>query len=284
MTNKSGDKETDITIYGATSFVAKHVLRYLLEVYTHQKLRLTLGGRNSSKLLALKESFEKSHVNGAAAIQDICVASGSDLPALRNLAKRSKVVLNCAGPYALYSSLVVAACAEVGTDYVDITGEVEWAGNMRQIYGKAAQASGSRIVFLCGYDSIPSDIAVFTAVEALKNRCGASTDVQSAMLWHQMFGAPNGGTIYTMIEMPVDPLKDFTTKSDTTGGLSLRKMPHFIGDPLTLANPTKVRHNPAYEETKYGFSKGEWLNQLIHLDLNFGFGVSLPMPMAAINL
>ena len=151
------DKDTDITVYGATSFVAKHVLRYLIQVAakdlgvlgsgsgsgddddktkaTSRRLIVTLAGRNESKLKALRESlinesnddYFTADVVQAVISADVVVADGSDLPALQDMAKRTVVVLNCAGPYAKYSSKVVQACATVGTDYVDITGETAWA-------------------------------------------------------------------------------------------------------------------------------------------------------------
>jgi len=40
------------------------------------------------------------------------------------LAKRTKVVLTLAGPFAKYGKNLVKACAENGTDYADITGEI----------------------------------------------------------------------------------------------------------------------------------------------------------------
>lgn len=273
-------RETDITVYGATSFVAKHVLRYLLEASSDLKLRITLGGRTQSKLDALKSEFA-SHANGAA-IQDVFVASGSDLPGLKKMAERSRVVLNCAGPYALYSSLVVGACAEVGTDYVDFTGEVAWSGEMRQTYGTLAKASGARIISFCGYDAVPSDLAVFAAVEALKEKLARPVSIESAKVWHQMFGLPNGGTVATAVDMPINPIQDFLKKGKE--GYSLRKAPFFLGDPLTLAHPEKVRHNPDYDAVKNRLAIGEWLNQLMSVDINFCFGVSLPMPMSCINL
>jgi short subunit dehydrogenase-like uncharacterized protein len=275
-------KDTDITVYGATSFVAKHVLRYLLDASSYQKIRITLGGRTLSKLEALKSKLVSEHANGSV-IQDICVASGSDLPGLKKLAERSRVVLNCAGPYSQYSSLVVAACAEVGTDYVDITGEVGWVGEMRLKYGSLAKASGARIISLCGYDSIPSDIALFAAVEALKEKLSGTVDVESAKIWHQMYGLPNGGTVQTAVDIPFDPIKDFL-KKDENDKYQLRGMPHFVGDPLVLTHPEKVRHNPDFEATKNRHAKGEWLNQALSIDKNFSFGVSMSMPMAAINL
>jgi short subunit dehydrogenase-like uncharacterized protein len=90
-------KETDITVYGATSFVAKHILRYLLQASSDEskKLRITLGGRTQSKLAALHEDL-KARENGNV-VQDIFIAAGDDLLNLKKMAGRSRVVLNCAG-------------------------------------------------------------------------------------------------------------------------------------------------------------------------------------------
>jgi short subunit dehydrogenase-like uncharacterized protein len=276
-------KETDITVYGATSFVAKHILRYLLQASSQdssQKLRITLGGRTQSKLVALHEDM-KARENGSV-VQDIFIAAGDDLKNLKKMAERSRVVLNCAGPYSKYSSSVVAACAEVGTDYVDITGEVAWVAEMRLMYGPRAKLSGARIISLCGYDSVPSDICVFAAVEALREKRNGQVNIESANIYHQMFGIANGGTVQTAVDMPVDLKQDFLKKEDRS--YSVRKVPFFMGDPLILTHPHNVRHNPDYESSKNRLAFGEWWNQLVHIDRSFGFGVSLPMPMAAINL
>ena len=278
-------KETDITVYGATSFVAKHILRYLIESSKHQKFKVTLGGRNQSKLEVTKARLISEFPLLTKEVGlDICLASGSDLPGLKTLAKRSRVVLNCAGPYSWYSSLVVAACAEVGTDYVDITGEVAWVSEMRVKYGPLAKESGARIISLCGYDSIPSDIALLAAVECLREKVDGDVEIESGQLWHQMFGMANGGTVQTAVDMPIDLRNDFfQTKDGTQGKRSLRKVPYFVGDPLSLAHP-KERHNPSNHEIKQRMSMQEWLNNLPWADVNFSFGVSLPMPMAPINM
>jgi hypothetical protein len=290
---------TDITVYGATSFVAKHVLKYLITASEkhlsattnkNEKLRITLGGRNKEKLENVKDSFkDKSFV-------DIYVADGSDLESLQKMAKRSKVILNCAGPYALYSSLVVGACAEVGCDYVDITGEVAWVATMREKYGKAAKASGARIISLCGYDSIPTDMAVFCAVQAVRKGVMTSAEqtskvsvqVGNARIWHQAFGIPNGGTIHTFCEIPYNPMDDFFVSIDTNdknnNSKTIRPMPYFVGDPLLLSNPERVKNNPSYQITKNTMAKGEWMNQMLLLEPEFFYGVSLPFAMGAVNL
>lgn len=278
-------KDTDITVYGATSFVAKHVLRYLIAAVDDGSgkppIRITLGGRNSTKLLAVKDDAE---FRNSKVISDIFVASGTDLELLKQLAKRTRVVINCAGPYSQYSNFVVQACAEVGTDYVDFTGEGYWSAIMRQKHGASAAKSGARIISLCGYDSIPSDLAVFAAVQALQKEMGiTNSSIKDIKLWHTALGIANGGTIHTAIDYEWDWKNDFTKQAEQ-GRRSLRKIPFFVGDPLLLTHPTTVRYNPDFEELKNNFAMGEWLNQLISFDRNFVFGVSIPMPMSPINL
>jgi short subunit dehydrogenase-like uncharacterized protein len=294
-TNDDDKEETDITVYGATSFVAKHVLRYLVQVIAATPdipdVRITLGGRNLDKLQALKEEFfatstssRTSTIASKKVSADVFVASGSDLELLQRMAERTKVVINCAGPYSQYSNLVVKVCAERGTHYVDFTGEGYWNAVMRQKHGKAAQQSGARIISMCGYDSIPSDLSVWAAVEALRKKVGGDTGtaIQEIKIWHQAMGIANGGTIHTALDYEWDPLNDFTVKEGDSR--KVRPVPFFVGDPLMLTHPETVRHNPDYQAHKNSFAIGEWLNQLVSIDPNFDYGVSIPMPMAVINM
>jgi short subunit dehydrogenase-like uncharacterized protein len=283
MTIKTNEKMTDITVYGATSFVAKHVLTYLVAVSdqdlsSDQVMRITLGGRNESKLEAVKKSF------AADCIQDVFVADGSSLDELQNMAKRSQVVLNCAGPYSKYSNLVVAACANVGCDYVDITAEVAWVARMREKHGNAAKLSGSRIVSFCGYDSIPSDMAVFCAVQALRKGISNSALIENARIWHKAFGMPNGGTIATFCDIPFELRNDFFQSTNDSGDIKLRSMPYFLGDPLSLASPANVKNNPKFRSNKNIMARSEWINQLLFIEPDFFYGVSLPFVMSAVNL
>lgn len=284
-------KETEITIYGATSFVAKHVIRYLLAVSLTEEdgpVRVTLAGRNRTKLEDLLKILSQPECKSASlpkhrpVLQGVFVAESEDAAALLAMAKRTRVVINCAGPYAKYSSGVVAACAAAGTDYTDITGETFWSARMRAQHGGASQASGARIVSLCGYDSIPSDLALLAAVEALRQQA-PTAKVKEAMIWHQAMGMANGGTIHTALGFPMDLWRDFTFDKDN-GAPALRPAPFLMGDPLQLAHPTKVRHHPYYQDTKNRFAWGEWYNQLPSWDGRWGMGWSLPFFMSPVNL
>lgn len=274
---------TDITIYGATSFVARHILNYITEVgpSLSRKIKVTLAGRNETKLNKVLETFApKMEEKGKFVSLDVIVAASTDHAALKKMTTRSRVLLNCAGPFELYSSLVVGACAESGCDYVDITGEVHWVGDMRVKYGSAAAKSGARIVSLCGFDSVPSDLAIFAAVQALRKALPANKtpEIETARTWHACVGMAGGGTLATMKNMDIDVSKCLI---NTDG--KPRKVPLMCFDPLVLTHPETVRFNPDYAEARDRMAWKEWLNCLPFPHTIFQQGVSIPFFMAVAN-
>ena len=76
-------------------------------------------------------------------------------------------MITTVGPYLLYGEPLVAACAEAGTDYVDLTGEPEFVDQMYLEHHETALASGARIVHACGFDSIPHDLGAWFTVQQL---------------------------------------------------------------------------------------------------------------------
>eukprot|EP00521_Asterionellopsis_glacialis_P011243 CAMPEP_0195294772 /NCGR_PEP_ID=MMETSP0707-20130614/15847_1 /TAXON_ID=33640 /ORGANISM="Asterionellopsis glacialis, Strain CCMP134" /LENGTH=462 /DNA_ID=CAMNT_0040355829 /DNA_START=158 /DNA_END=1546 /DNA_ORIENTATION=+ len=278
--------KSDITIFGATGFVAKYAAQYLLAASKDlpRSLKLTLAGRNSIKLKSLKETLlQQSDVVRTNCEMDIFVADCNDNEALVQMASRTRVVMNCAGPFDVFGSGVVAACVQTGADYVDITGEVEWAGSMRVVHGDKAASSGSRIISLCGFDSVPSDLSIFAAVQALKE---ASQDnpkvaIKSGCTWHSVFGAMNGGTLHTALDMQPD-MKHCVFESEGERKGKIRKVPFMFYDPLVLAHPMD-RFHPNFAERKEQLALTEWLNQLPSFDSFLRSGVSIPFLMAAVN-
>lgn len=147
----------DLVVFGATSFVGQILVRYLLENYGAEKgVKWAIAGRSDVKLNQLK-----SDLGGAAASLPIILADAADEPALRDLCGQTRVVISTVGPYALYGETLVKVCAETGTDYCDLTGEVQWIRRMIERYEARAKDSGARIVHCCGFDSIPSDMGVW---------------------------------------------------------------------------------------------------------------------------
>ena len=185
-----------LTLYGATSFVGRIVTRYLFERYGRTgTLGLALAGRSEARLRSLREEL-----GPRAARLPIVVADASDDSALRGLCAGTSVVVSTVGPYALHGEPVVRACAETGTDYCDLTGEVHWARRMIERYESAARASGARIVHSCGFDSIPSDMGVYFLQQEAMRRFGEPC-TQVKMRVKAMRGAMSGGTAASLLNV-----------------------------------------------------------------------------------
>ena len=159
-------KEFDVLVYGASGFTGRLVAKYLAEQYGDSNLTWALGGRNASKLTAVKSEF--SLPDGVT----VHVADSSDPEAMRELVGKARVVLTTVGPYAKYGSDVVAACAELGVHYCDLTGEVHWMRRMIDTHQDAARDSGAIIVHTCGFDSVPSDLGTYFVQKAMRDAHG----------------------------------------------------------------------------------------------------------------
>jgi short subunit dehydrogenase-like uncharacterized protein len=284
LATENGDRliESDITVYGATGHVGNRVITYLMQksLSMNGNFRLTIAGRNAEKLEKVRSEFsaKMGHLltiypeSSGRCVIDVVIADTSDKEGLRVMVARTKTVISCAGPFALTGSNIVAACAQTGADYVDITGEVTWAGEMRMRYGEAASRSGARIISFCGYDSVPSDIAVFTAVQALRDAFkNKEIEIESATTWHHAFGLANAGTIHTSAGMPLNLAKSL-----------FRRVPFLMDDPLVLTHP-RTRFDPDIEATRDRMAKAEWANQMPAFHTIFKLGVSAPFFMAVVN-
>ncbi|MEH6609868.1 MAG: saccharopine dehydrogenase NADP-binding domain-containing protein [Halioglobus sp.] len=159
------DAQYDIVIYGATGFTGRLVAEYMVARSGHG-LSWAMAGRNLEKLAAVRDEV------GAPADTPLVVADAADPESVRAMVASAKCVCSTVGPYQLYGSDLVAACAELGTDYVDLCGEPVWMHQMIKAHGAAAAASGARIVHSCGFDSIPFDLGVLFLQNAVKEKFG----------------------------------------------------------------------------------------------------------------
>jgi short subunit dehydrogenase-like uncharacterized protein len=186
----------DLIVFGATSFVGQILTRYLAEQFgAHGSLKWAIAGRSESKLAGLRNSLGL-----AAGKVPLLVADAADEAALRRLCKDTRVVISTVGPYALYGEPLVKVCAEAGTDYCDLTGEVQWIRRMIQAYEPAARKSGARIVHCCGFDSIPSDLGVHFLQQQAHQRFGEPcTSVK--MRVKAMRGGFSGGTVASLMNV-----------------------------------------------------------------------------------
>jgi short subunit dehydrogenase-like uncharacterized protein len=193
-----GMKKTfDLILYGATGFVGQQAIAYLAQ-RANANTRWAIAGRSQAKLEAARAAVAKRH----AGVQDIpiVVADAQDEKALSKLAASTRIVLSCAGPYALYGSKLVAACVAQQTHYADITGETPWVRQMIDLHHAQALANGTRIVPGCGFDSVPSDLGAYLLMREMRKRHNQDCiRIKSAFTLGG--GGLNGGTLASVMNM-----------------------------------------------------------------------------------
>ncbi|UPJ53025.1 saccharopine dehydrogenase NADP-binding domain-containing protein [Bradyrhizobium sp. 200] len=182
----------DIVVYGATGFTGQLVAEYLAAHYKGAaNLKWAMAGRSKDKLAAVRDAI------GAPAETPSIVADASDPASLKAMVAQAKSVISTVGPYQLYGSDLVAACAASGTDYFDLCGEPVWMRRMIEAHEAAAKSSGARIVFSCGFDSLPFELGVFCAQEEAKKVFGAPANRVKGRV-RDMRGKFSGGTAASM--------------------------------------------------------------------------------------
>ena len=178
----------DIVVYGATGFTGQLVAEYLASHYAGKAdLKWAMAGRSRDKLASVRDAI------GAPADTALIAADAGDPVSLKAMIDQTRSVLTTVGPYQLYGSELVAACAASGTDYFDLCGEPVWMRQMIDAHQAAAQSSGARIVFSCGFDSLPFELGVFFLQETAKKVVGAPVGRVKGRV-RNMKGTFSGGT------------------------------------------------------------------------------------------
>jgi short subunit dehydrogenase-like uncharacterized protein len=181
-------RELDIVLYGATGFVGALTAAHIASV-AGPEVRVALAGRSRERLEALRADLGE-----AARTWDVAVADAGDLAALRALAARTTVVVTTVGPYAVHGKEVARACAEEGTHYADLTGEVLFVRWSVDELADRARETGARIVHACGFDSVPSDLGVMVTAQQVAAD-GEGTLAETTLAVRSMRGGFSGGTI-----------------------------------------------------------------------------------------
>src|SRR6202158_528808 len=182
----------DIVVYGATGFTGQLVAEYLAAHYAGKSdPKWAMAGRSLEKLAAVRDAI------GAPADTALIVADASDPASLKAMMDQTGSVLSTVGPYQLYGSELVAACAASGTDYLDLCGEMCLFGQMIDAHEATAKSTGARIVFSCGFDSLPFELGVFFCQETAKKTFGAPVSRVKGRV-RAMTATVSGGTAASM--------------------------------------------------------------------------------------
>ena len=178
----------DIVVYGATGFTGQLVAEYLAAHYKGDtSLKWAMAGRSKDKLVSVRDA------TGAPADTPLIVADAADTDSLRAMVGQTRSVITTVGPYQLYGNELIAACVEAGVDYFDLCGEPIWMRQMIDKHEAKAKASGARIVFSCGFDSVPFELGTFFVQEEARRAFGAPASRVKGRV-RNMRGTLSGGT------------------------------------------------------------------------------------------
>ena len=186
------ERKFDVIVFGATGYTGKLVAEYMKDEYgDDESIKWAIAGRNMDKLMLVKNDL------GLKDEIEMIEVDSSDIDALNKMTSSTKCVLTTVGPYQLYGSDLVQSCANNGTDYVDLTGEPGWMYEMINLCKEQAEKSGSRIVFSCGFDSIPFDLGVYFLQKAFIEKNGKPAERIRGRV-QAMNGEFSGGTIASL--------------------------------------------------------------------------------------
>ncbi len=158
-------RDLDLILFGATGFTGELTAEYLA-AHAPAGLRWALAGRNLDKLERVRERLAR--IQPSSSELELIVVDATDHAALADVVARTKVVITTVGPYLTLGGPLVAACAEAGTDYVDLTGEPEFVDRTYLEQHQTAARTGARIVHACGFDSIPHDLGAYFTIQQLQ--------------------------------------------------------------------------------------------------------------------
>ncbi len=227
------DRSHDIVVFGATGFTGRLVAEHLATRGADAGA-WAIAGRSADKLAGLAEELDLD-------VPQLVVDAG-DPDQVATMAASTRVVCTTVGPYARFGEPVVRACAETGTDYVDLTGEPQWIRRMIDAHHDTAVASGARIVHCCGFDSIPSDLGTAFAQQTMHQLHGTYASRVRLRVKGARGGA-SGGTLASMVQIMEEAAAD-------------DEVARFVDDPYSLlpagerVGPHVGRRTlPDYDET-----------------------------------
>ncbi len=241
----------DVVVFGATGFVGRLVAGHLAE-HAPEGARIALAGRSQSKLEQVRAGLPERARGWPVVVADV-----TDPESLRTLAESTSVIASTVGPYLRYGLPVVEACAEAGTHYADLTGEILFVRKAIDAVDARAKQTGARIVTACGYDSVPSDLGVLLLHERAK--ADAAGGLLDTTLHARSRGGLSGGTIDSS-RAQLEALGE---------DKALRKV---VFDPYALSPDRSAEPNPGTERDASSVfvdaETGEWVGPFIMASFN----------------
>ena len=245
----------DLVVFGATGFTGRRVIHHLLERppvgVMGRPLQWGMAGRSLSRLGEVRTAL------GAPDSVPLLAADSSDPASLDALARQARVVVTTVGPYTRFGEPLLAACVEAGTDYVDLCGEPAWMAQMIERYGSRAHETGARILFSCGFDSVPFDLGVVFAQEQARTRLRAPLVAIQGRV-HRIRGSLSGGTFASLMASVDEARSDANVRRLMGNPFALT--PGFRG--ARQPRPRKPTRDPCSPEAR------EWMTPFLMAGIN----------------
>ena len=242
-------EQFDVVIYGASGYTGKLVAQYMQEQYgANKEVSWAIAGRSATKLAAVKTEL------GIADSVPIIVADSDDNQAIEAMVVSTKVVLTTVGPYQLYGNTLIDNCVKHGKDYVDLCGEPAWMRQKIDAYHDEAHETGARIVFSCGFDSIPFDLGVFFLQEHAQQFSGKAFPRVKCRV-RAMNGKFSGGTAASLQATMQAAMQDKTLLG-------------YLRDPFSLAGDFTGPEQPPADKPYLDEALNSWTAPFIMATIN----------------
>ena len=222
-------KEFDIIIWGASGFTGRLVVAYLFKKYgVNDNIKWAMAGRDKKKLKQVRFEVADNSL-------PIIVAEINDETSLKEMIIRTKVICTTVGPYTIYGSKLVSLCVNHGTDYCDLSGEVQWIRKMIDQHHENAKINGVKIVHSCGFDSIPSDMGVYFTQRESKAQKGQLVN-KIEMRVAGIRGGISGGTYASLTKVMEQAFLDKEVYKVLTNPYGLNPKGKIEGDDMRDLN------------------------------------------------
>ncbi|ELR08932.1 hypothetical protein VC83_05834 [Pseudogymnoascus destructans] len=189
-------RQYDIVLWGATGYTGKGTAKHIARSYPTD-IRWAIAGRSESKLKAVAESCAKINPDRVQPSIEIC---NLDEAELADLARKTTVLIATVGPFCVYGEPALKACAENGTHYLDITGEVPWVMSMVKKYEKVAKSTGAVLISQSAVESLPSDLVTYAIVKRIHQELSTTTR-EVIFSVENIKSTFSGGTLHSILEV-----------------------------------------------------------------------------------
>lgn len=187
------ERQYECVVFGATGYTGKYTVEHIA-THLPTDFKWAVAGRSENKLKNLVNEIKGLNADRLQPGIEVAQLDKTDLV---NLAKKTKVLITTVGPYHKYGTTVFEACAETGTHYLDVTGEVPWVYDMIEKYHETAKKNGAIMIPQNGIESAPTDLMCWMLVQHIREALGVGT-AEVVHTIYDMKASASGGTLATV--------------------------------------------------------------------------------------